>query len=657
MVAIFGIAQYYSVQGQLLYWPTAIDGGLGFGPFVNRNHFPFFLNLTLGLAVGLLIERLERFGAAWPRMIFSDVTFTWLIAAVGIMMSSLVVCGSRGGVLTAFFAISLVATLRFRLVEAGRFALLAVLIGVPVAALLIWIGFDMQESRLSMLAESDRYTGDGRWYLWKAALKSVPDFLWLGSGGETYRFWESIYPVGALSWIQDEHVALRADNEFLDVLNEFGLVGCLGVCLIATSVVVQCVRSSRQSGLAAGGAIGLLAVSMHSVVDFGLRIPATAVTAMTIMMLLNALPNRKRRRLLQLTESLSRGPMGSSVGLATERLNDHNQRGSRYPWMFVALLLIVVGLVSIRTRRRYFEAEKHRIAAARNVDNLAYDEAMLRMQRAVDITPEDAFLRVEAVRVAEFVRDNHQTVRQKSAATEMIVKHCEVLMQQCPLDWKPYTWIAQYETRLPTSTKMEMVLKARSLNPSHADLAYLAGKLELERNGLEAALPHWQDSLAMSLDHLPEISNVVRGRLSASDWTMHLLPDDPVVTFAAAKEVESGFREILLERTLALLDNSDELSRLPSPGQWEALRGEVLVELGRHDEGIVLMRRALNQQPENVSWRLKFAAWCVSEERLSEAVREIRIVLTLDPGNKQALLLQQEVSQRKARAAKPLKSK
>ncbi|MFG0291263.1 MAG: hypothetical protein ACF8CQ_24075, partial [Rhodopirellula sp. JB044] len=229
-------------------------------------------------------------------------------------------------------------------------------------------------------------------------------------------------------------------------------------------------------------------------------------------------------------------------------------------------------------------------------------------------------------------------------------------MQQCPLDWKAYTWIAQYEARLAASTKMEMVLRARSLNPSHADLAYLAGKLAWDQIGVDAALPHWRDSLAMSLDHLPEISDAVRGRLSASDWITRLLPDDPVVIFAAATEVESEFREKLLERTLALLDSSDELSRLPRPGQWDALRGEALVELGRHDEGIAHMRRAINQQPENVSWRLKFAAWCVNEERLSEAVREIRVVLTLDPGNKQAFLLQQEVSQRKARAAKPLKS-
>ncbi|MEP0430449.1 hypothetical protein, partial [Rhodopirellula bahusiensis] len=52
-LALFGIAQHYGSHDQLLYWSIPIEGGLGFGPFANRNHYPFFLNLTLGLAIGL----------------------------------------------------------------------------------------------------------------------------------------------------------------------------------------------------------------------------------------------------------------------------------------------------------------------------------------------------------------------------------------------------------------------------------------------------------------------------------------------------------------------------------------------------------------------------------------------------------------------------
>ncbi|MEP0431371.1 O-antigen ligase family protein, partial [Rhodopirellula bahusiensis] len=608
------------------------------------------------LAIGLLAERLQRFGSAWPRMIFNDAAFAWLIAAIGIMLSSLLICVSRGGVLSAFLAICIVGALRFRIAEAGRSVLLAVLIGVPLATMLIWVGFNLQESRLSMLTESDRYSTDGRWHLWEAALVSVPQFLWFGSGGETYQFWETIHHAGDVSWNQSDMYSLRADNEFLDVLSEYGLVGLVGLSLMAAAVCVQSFRSSRQSGLAAGGAIGLLAVLMHSMVDFGLRVPATGVMALVVTMLLcSQTPRTPGNRSSKHSLTRKKQPRSSGVpAYAQLAASGSTPKSISYvQWTLLAVVVVTIAFSSIRIRRRYFEAENARRSAQEHIENLAYDEALSTMEHAVTVIPEDALMRMEAVRVAEYVRDHFQSQRQKNAATKMIVDHSQVLMQQCPLDWKAYTWRAQHDSTLDPASQLAFIRKARSLHPGQPDLAYLAGKLELAQGSIETALPHWQESLSVSRKHLPQICQMMQGRLSTEQWTNELLPEDPVVTFATATELPSPLRESILERTLTLLANPDRLSRKPSPGQWDALRGETLAELKQYDRGIAMMRRGINEQPDNIDWRLKLATWCLREQRLEEAVREIRIALTLEPDNRKASELQKIVSQEKARLQSP----
>ncbi|MEM9645898.1 MAG: tetratricopeptide repeat protein, partial [Planctomycetota bacterium] len=457
-------------------------------------------------------------------------------------------------------------------------------------------------------------------------------------------------------------VSLRADNEFLDVLNEYGLVGLIGLGTIAVAACVQSVLSSRQSGLAAGGAIGTLAVVMHSCVDFGLRVPATGVFALVVVMLICAQSPTARRRSSGSRSGRSgrrsarmASPTSSSQAEFTE-LHESVPPAFAEPGsigrglsIVMALFVIVVSLGAIRIRRRYFEAENARLLAREKLVDLAYDDGLSVMERSVAATPEDAFMRMEAVRVAEFVHDQALRSSQRSSATEAILRHSRILLQQCPLDWHGYAWIAQHDRTLGSELQMDHVRKARSLHPSQPDLAFLAGQLAMDRNGVEAALPHWRDSLATSLRHLPKIHEALQGRLSADQWTTALLPMDPVVSVAAANEQQDdALRNSILEWTLELLAQPDQIIRTPSPGQWEALRGETLARLNRYDEAIAIMRRGINLQPDNVSWRLTLADWCLSQDRLDDAVREIRIVLTLDPKNGRALQLQTEVSKRKA---------
>jgi len=66
LISIFGILQHLTFNGKLYWFREMRYGGIPFGPYVNRNHFAGFVELTLPLAlVPLLLGRVRR--ERWPR--------------------------------------------------------------------------------------------------------------------------------------------------------------------------------------------------------------------------------------------------------------------------------------------------------------------------------------------------------------------------------------------------------------------------------------------------------------------------------------------------------------------------------------------------------------------------------------------------------------
>src|SRR5579864_752961 len=55
-VSLFGIVQHFT-SGAEIYWYRESPGGAFFGPYVNRNHFAGFVELTLPVGLGLMVFR------------------------------------------------------------------------------------------------------------------------------------------------------------------------------------------------------------------------------------------------------------------------------------------------------------------------------------------------------------------------------------------------------------------------------------------------------------------------------------------------------------------------------------------------------------------------------------------------------------------------
>jgi hypothetical protein len=137
-----------------------------------------------------------------------------------------------------------------------------------------------------------------RYLLWRPALElwSQDKLMGLGPGHFDYRF-RSVRP---------QEMQLRPDrahNDYLNTLVDWGIIG-FGLVSLAVSLLFLGVRKSwRHVGGAApdlgnrrsnrfafvlGSSFGLLALAIHSVVDFNMHIPANAILAVSLMALLSS---------------------------------------------------------------------------------------------------------------------------------------------------------------------------------------------------------------------------------------------------------------------------------------------------------------------------------------------------------------------------------
>jgi hypothetical protein len=209
LLSLFALIQFFTSPRNTLYW-TYPSQGTVFGPFICRNHFPFYINLCLGLGVGLLLS-LRPSGHApartghvpgeapkdnpWlssPLSLLNHPQALWISVALALMLSAVVFSLSRGGLLALLggglvcLLINLSCSPRF--LRAGT----ALLIVAMALGLVTWFGFDRVEARLATLWQGEALQED-RIAVWSYTLPLVKDFPLWGTGWGTFPYVEPLY--------------------------------------------------------------------------------------------------------------------------------------------------------------------------------------------------------------------------------------------------------------------------------------------------------------------------------------------------------------------------------------------------------------------------------------------------------------------------------
>lgn len=282
--AVFGLLQVGG--GRELYF-GAQAYGRAIGSFANPNHFASALAMALPLAIFLLREALarprrgggprRRFGMGADLRRTLSVTF-WAVVLL-FLLSALVASASRAGIVAAL----VVAGLSLMLIPVAegarrlRWWRAALAAGV-LAVVLMAVGTEGLLSRFDGGVQQD-----ARWQIFAASARAAWTYFPWGSGLGTFAGVFAPFQSPTLT-----HFVDFAHNDYLQLAVEGGLPFLLlaGLALtLAASSVRRLLRRLRDDPaspwavLQASCALGLLAVLLHSLVDFNLRIPANAMVA------------------------------------------------------------------------------------------------------------------------------------------------------------------------------------------------------------------------------------------------------------------------------------------------------------------------------------------------------------------------------------------
>lgn len=307
--ALFGMLRQTAQRDADGFFLPYLPLGAGYGQFINSNHFAYLMELSFGLPLSLLLSR-SRDREKW--LLFAGLATPLLLA--------LVLANSRGGLLglcaqllfivlfvnqprrethdaasasSVSFA-RIVQSRWFRLITCGLLAVI-LLIGIT------WIGGDPLMNKLEAVPGEISSVGDAsqegtrRVDMWNATWQMVAENPLLGTGFGGYAMAITQYHRASGKLIPQE-----AHNEYMEILAGGGVLGAglwlwfLLVFLHRASQSLLAAKSAKQRAVCVGALAGIVAVAVHSIVDFGLHITINALVCTALVVIVVSSPRVAR---------------------------------------------------------------------------------------------------------------------------------------------------------------------------------------------------------------------------------------------------------------------------------------------------------------------------------------------------------------------------
>ena len=285
VITLFGFLYAFYAILQSVLSPERIYGiykpfaGVPFGSFVNKHNYAAIIEMAMAIPMGLIFVGAIR---TEKRLLY--------VVAIVLMGSSLLLSGSRGGLVALFAEIILIIILTSRAKGRKNLVLKVALSSLLVAAAIggaIFVGGDTSLTRFSETATSDDISSS-RIHIWGVTLKVISYNLPLGAGLGAYAQAYTRYdPSGGYERVEQAH------NDYLQIVADAGIVGLIIGALFLFWFFREGIRNASGSntfrrGVAVGAFAGCFAILIHSLFDFVLHITAVSVMFLTLIAILVA---------------------------------------------------------------------------------------------------------------------------------------------------------------------------------------------------------------------------------------------------------------------------------------------------------------------------------------------------------------------------------
>ena len=264
--------------------------GVTTGTFINRNHLAGYLNMGIAVGVGVLIaglgkDEVLRTARHWYRKIVTLLLSkkAQLRVYIALCTIALVLTHSRMGNTAFFISLTVAGLLALKLTSHARKTMLFLVVSIIVIDVFIvsaWFGLDKVADRLQKTTIDTEQRDEVALY----TLEQWQDYFVTGSGGGTYQY---VFP--AYRGYDIKNYYDHTHNDLLEFASETGVVGIvllISIVLLSLFTAIKALSLRREPlmiGLAFTATMAIMALSIHSFVDFNLQIPANAAMFMVVL--------------------------------------------------------------------------------------------------------------------------------------------------------------------------------------------------------------------------------------------------------------------------------------------------------------------------------------------------------------------------------------
>lgn len=691
ILSAFALVQYYSSPPNQIYWTYNTPGGV-FGPFICRNHFPFYANICLGLVLGLLLSgHFAEPGEAsrtrsWRRLwgLLDDSQSLWISGGLALVMASVAISQSRGGFVAVVLSIILLPVLHY--MALGRWPRGGVLLPVITLAIGLagWGGFNFMESRIRALFELE--TVDIRLPLWQRSWTGVMEFPVFGAGYGSYQFVERMHrtePGDSTSVFDHAH------NDFLEALVEGGLARFVPSMLAILCVYYFAVcgfglwEGEATGGLLLGAVFGFTTAVVHSFFDFGLHIPAIALLLSVLAAQIAAAASPS---FVIEPDSAEARPPGEWY---------------RIRWLGLApvggaLLLLGIGLLVLVEARRFDLLHRYLLASQTLKDvpgPVARQRRLEFLNEAVALVPDSAgahldlgILHVDAFHdqeqklgwlalsqdvilpllypadnamspfplslaggpslvAAVFVRSDARSEAERVHLPKAL-KHFGRSRDLCPLWVRPHLRLAFYADRFVSADdQSEYIARAKFLSANDPESWYTVGLLEVLNGEPDKAWASWRRSLELGPEYLENIVDQAAAMMTPDELLARVLPNNPHhVTHAAARlfprTEQSAAKAVYLQKAKMLFEQKEGNLTFED---WH-VRARLFVMLDNKPDALAAYRSALSLNPGEMDLHCETAEFLESIGNTAEALQQVNSALVVRPNHPRALAIRARLS-------------
>ncbi len=293
LIAFFGILQRLAAPDGI-YGLRPTPHAIPLGPFVNQHHFAALMEMTSGVAIGLL------FGMGFPRARKLIVAI-----AAAIMGMAIIFTGSRGGLISYLGVVAFAAIASFVRRSEGSesrrdpdvrtgirrnliVATVAVGLVIVVLGSVLFLGGESSLLRgTGLVYEQSADVTSGRSHFWSIAWQIFLAHPVLGAGFDAFGVAFTRYD----TWNGQFRVE-QAHNDYLQILADGGIVTFLSVAAFEFLLMKKGISAITSAGsrdiersISTGALAGCFGILVHSFFDFPLRTPANALFFLLLVVL------------------------------------------------------------------------------------------------------------------------------------------------------------------------------------------------------------------------------------------------------------------------------------------------------------------------------------------------------------------------------------